>query len=103
MLSLDAMSLDERMGFERQEFGKFSQLPLHWIPYESIVHKLGSKEQKVRENMVEIVLVDARDVNEARGHRVCPSPIGLNGLPFKFQYRNEILESINLHNAGPLW
>lgn len=102
-LQLDAMSLDERINFERQEFSKFNQLPLHWIPYESLTQKLGSMLQIVTENMVEIVLANTKDISAPREHRASPSPIGLDRLPVKFQYRNELIQSINLHNAGPLW
>ncbi|GAV53589.1 hypothetical protein ZYGR_0AK00910 [Zygosaccharomyces rouxii] len=102
-LNLGALSLGERMNFERQEFSKFNQLPLHWIPYESIAHRFDSKEQAVSENMVEIVLVDAREIAGTKEHRVSPSPVVPDRLPVKFHHRNEVVESINLHNAGPLW
>lgn len=102
-LNLDDMTLDSRIRFETQEYVKFSQLPMHWIPYQSISHKLGSREQMVKEQMVEIVLADARNFNETRDQRHCSSPISLNRLPFRFQYRSEILESLSFHNAGPLW
>lgn len=102
-LALDAMSLDERINFEKQEFSKFYKLPLHWIPCESFVHKFGSKEQMVRENMIEIVLVRARDFAEMREQRTSPSPISTDRLPIKFHYRTNVIESMNMHNAGPLW
>ncbi|CCF60220.1 hypothetical protein KAFR_0J01540 [Kazachstania africana CBS 2517] len=98
--------LRAKIRFERQEFKKFSNLPMNWIRWEDIEIKDSKKKEDVESNMVEIALPvreTATLKNESTEHSDETRPDTVSkplSLPLRFQHRHRVS---HLLNTQTLW
>ncbi|AQZ15769.1 HOS4 (YIL112W) [Zygosaccharomyces parabailii] len=109
LVDFSSSDLQTRIHYEQQEFGKFANLPMHWIPWDAISGKLEEKKRvAIHSSMQEIVLTNPNVTTTPNSSRSSSTPSSFsNSLPAldlpKFQQRSQISFLLQSHNTGPLW
>ncbi|CCD23404.1 Hos4p NDAI_0B03700 [Naumovozyma dairenensis CBS 421] len=101
--------IDTRLRIETQEYDKFANLPMKWIPIDKIEIEDKDLEASIKSNMNQVALFDKKDYNNNRSNNksskqdICNSTKRPIMLPTKLQYRKGITDllskTININSS----
>jgi len=92
--TLQQLNIDTRLEFENQEFSKFSQLPLNWIPWDNVASSIS---QELRTSL-EVQMVEA----QLTQMKLVPPPPSLSSLPVTTDSADKISESRTSSSQLPI-